>query len=116
MASTAVTSGTAFLIACSRPALNVIILIAHEAQDPKSFNRTTLSAVISSMLTFPPSVSRYGRIESKACSTLSCIFITYYDYQRCKVTEIFLKNMRSLPHHKQRVAHDQFAMLPETAE
>src|SRR5690606_40953382 len=59
---------SALFMACSKPALNVMILMAHEAQDPKSFNLTTLSAVISSIRTLPPSVSKYGRIESKACS------------------------------------------------
>ncbi|MNY48668.1 hypothetical protein D3C86_1840190 [compost metagenome] len=71
IASTAVISGTAFLIACSRPALKVIILIEHEAHAPNNFKRTTLSAVISSTLTSPPSVSKYGLIVSNACSTLS---------------------------------------------
>src|SRR6185312_7559686 len=64
-------SGTAFLMASSIPAFSVIRLMGHAPHAPSSLSLTILSGVISSTETFPPSVSKYGRIVSKAASTCS---------------------------------------------
>src|SRR5690606_17207333 len=92
MASTETISGTAFLMACSKPALKVMILIEQLAQAPSNLSFTTLSAVISSTLTLPPSVSKYGRIVSNACSTLSRKFISFVSLLICKYNQFYALN------------------------